>query len=417
MKSLKYVMLFVFMTAFSFSLKADDRKYLEGAVPVIDGKVVFSRDYSVKGIAKEEVYNRMLNWLEKRLKEGDENGRILFADKDKGEIAGLGQEYLVFQSSFLSLDRSMMEYNVVAKCSDEACEVSIERIKYDYEEEVYPAEEWITDEYALNKKKTKLSRGLAKFRRHTVDYMEKFFEDAALALGQSSNVITEKAPVADVSAVATPVPVVVPVKTQEVVQAPVTTPVVEQAVTATTPMVALTPATKSEPATLAGFTSVDPHKIPGNIIKMLELDWMLITAGDSNQFNMMTASWGGLGRLYERPTATCFIYPTRFTYQLMERGDYYTLSFYTEAYREQLQYTGSNSGKNVDKVKATGLTPITTPNGAKAFSEAWLIIECKKMVSQTLTPEALVDDKLKDEWIGKQLHKMYIGEITNVWVK
>ncbi len=422
MKSLKYAMLFVFMAAFSFSLKADDRKYLEGAVPVVDGKVVFSRDYSVKGVDKGVIYDRMLNWLEKKLKEGEQNGRVLFSNKEKGEIAGLGQEYLVFQSSFLSLDRSLMEYNVVVKCSDQACEINIERIKYNYEEEVYPAEEWITDEHALNKKKTRLSRGLAKFRIHTVDYMDKLFEEAALALGQSSNVTLEKAPVATVSNLSTPVtvdsPVVVPVQTQEVVQVPVTVPVVVKEVEPTaTPMVALTPATKAEPATLTGFTSVDPHKIPGNIIKMLELDWMLITAGDSQQFNMMTASWGGLGRLYERPTATCFIYPTRFTYQLMERGDYYTISFYTEAYREQLQYTGSNSGKNVDKVKATGLTPITTPNGAKAFSEAWLIIECKKMVSQTLTPEALVDDKLKEEWIGKQLHKMYIGEITNVWVK
>ena len=101
----------------------------------------------------------------------------------------------------------------------------------------------------------------------------------------------------------------------------------------------------------------------------------------------------------------------------MESGDTYTLSFYTEAYRDALNYCGHNSGKDADKVKAAGLTPITTPSGAKAFSEAWLILECKKLVSQSLIPEALADPALKTQWSGKPMHKMYIGEIINVWVK
>ncbi|MBP6069743.1 MAG: flavin reductase [Bacteroides sp.] len=150
---------------------------------------------------------------------------------------------------------------------------------------------------------------------------------------------------------------------------------------------------------------------------MLSEDWMLITAGNNSQFNMMTASWGGLGFLYEKPVTYCFINPTRYTYQLMEKNDTYTLSFYTEAYRNALQYCGSNSGKDTDKVKGAGLTPITTPLGSKAFSEAWLIIECRKLVSQSLTPEAINNNELQQKWMGKQLHKMYIGEIINVWVK
>ena len=101
----------------------------------------------------------------------------------------------------------------------------------------------------------------------------------------------------------------------------------------------------------------------------------------------------------------------------MEKNDTDTLSFYTEAYLNALQYCGSNSGKDTDKVKGAGLTPITTPLGSKAFSEAWLIIECRKLVSQSLTPEAINNNELQQKWMGKQLHKMYIGEIINVWVK
>jgi flavin reductase (DIM6/NTAB) family NADH-FMN oxidoreductase RutF len=157
--------------------------------------------------------------------------------------------------------------------------------------------------------------------------------------------------------------------------------------------------------------------MPGNIIKMLNEDWMLITAGTDEKFNMMTASWGGLGTLFSKPVAFCFINPTRYTYQLMETNETYTLTFYTEAYREALNYSGTNSGRDVDKVKGSGLTPITTPSGSKAFSEAWLIIECRKLVAQSLNHDALFNESIKAEWTGRQLYKMYIGEILNVWVK
>ena len=66
---------------------------------------------------------------------------------------------------------------------------------------------------------------------------------------------------------------------------------------------------------------------------------------------MMTASWGGLGHMYNKPVAFCFINPTRYTYQLMENNDTYTLSFYTETYRDILNYCGTNSGRDKDKVK------------------------------------------------------------------
>ncbi|MDR3250553.1 MAG: flavin reductase [Tannerella sp.] len=168
---------------------------------------------------------------------------------------------------------------------------------------------------------------------------------------------------------------------------------------------------------LQGYKQLAPDKIPGNIIKMVNDEWMLITAGTGEQFNMMTASWGGLGVLYGKPVAFCFINPLRYTYQLMEKGDTYTLSFYTEAYRDALQYCGTHSGRDADKVKGSGLTPIDMPSGGKAFSEAWLIIECRKLVGQSLNHESIFDNKIKSDWADKQLHKMYIGEIINVWMK
>ncbi len=407
----KIIRFFVIMMACLpvLSFAQDDRNYLAGAVPEVDGKVVFTRVFDLEGADRNAIYDRAYEWLGKRMEANGNNSRISYTKKEEGQIVAQGEEYLVFSSNAFSLDRALMDYNLVVLCGPGRCEVSMERIRYNYEDNRYTAEEQISDEAALNKKKTGIYRGNKKFRVATVDYVEDLFESVKMAFG-----------IRDATSVA-------PLVTSRPQQATTVTPVTESASSASTetpapadaPSVHIPAASVSSgaPASFPGYKQISPDKIPGNIIKMLNEDWMLITAGTDAGFNMMTASWGGLGVLYGKPTATCFINPTRYTYQLMEANDTYTLTFYTEAYREALQYCGSNSGRDKDKVKGSGLTPVTTPSGSKAFSEAWLIIECRKLVGQSLSHDALFDEKIKNEWVGKQLHKMYIGEIINVWVK
>lgn len=422
------------------SFAQDDSKYLAGAVPEVDGKVVFAKEFDLKGADQNAIYDRVYEWLDKRMKANENNSRISYTKKEDGQIVAQGEEYLVFSSNAFSLDRAMMNYSLVVLCESGRCEMTVERIRYNYEDNRYTAEEQIADEVALNKKKTAIYRGNKKFRLKTVDYVDELFESARMAFGiQNVAAVTplvtsqsqQTAPVTPVTEVAPVTNVTIqPALTNE---APVQTtaaissvPVQQESkVTINTAGTSEQPASVSTanqtlsvtPAALQGYKQLSPDKIPGNIIKMLNEDWMLITAGTDAKYNMMTASWGGLGVLYGKPTATCFINPTRYTYQLMETNETYTLTFYTEAYREALQYCGSNSGRDKDKVKGSGLTPITTPSGSKAFSEAWLIIECRKLVGQSLSHDALFDEKVKNEWVGKQLHKMYIGEIINVWVK
>jgi flavin reductase (DIM6/NTAB) family NADH-FMN oxidoreductase RutF len=362
--------------------KDDDTKYLAGAIPEIDGKVVFSQTYDLQGEDANSIYPRVYQWLERRMKQNANDSRIALFDRDKGNITAAGAEYIVFSNSALTLDRSLMNYFIIATVSTGKCELRLERIHYDYQSRRYPAEEWITDKVALNKKQTSIVRAYRKFRIKTIDFAEQLFAEAIKEIADDKIAV-----LAPAEHTATPAPE----QPKEI--------------------------TASASAALQGYKQIEPDKIPGNIIKMLTDDWMLITAGTDAKFNMMTASWGGLGALYSRPVATCYINPQRYTYQLMEANSTYTLSFYTEAYRSALQYCGTNSGRDGDKVKGSGLTPLTTPSGSKAFAEAWLIIECRKLVGQSLSHDALFDDKVKSEWSGKQLHKMYIGEIINVWVK
>lgn len=390
--------LFLFLLLLPGLLHAQvDPKYMEGAVPLENGKVVFSKSFTVAGMTQDAIFSKLLYWAGQRfapIAKDALQSRVLYSDPDAGQIACLGQEYLVFADKALALDRATINYQLTIECQAGSYAMKISAIRYLYnngdKKEIIPAEEQITDEYTFTKKKDKLIKATGKFRIHTIDLVNQLYADAEKAVGASKTTVQ---PVA---------------QTKEQQYAPQTaTP---QTITATTVN------TEAGSSSLNGYRQITPDKIPGNIYKMLSENWMLITAGNDAGFNMMTASWGGLGHLYNKPVAFCFINPTRHTIKYMENSDTYTLSFYTETYRDVLNYCGSHSGKDTDKVAGSGLTPLTTPTGSKAFSEAWMIIECKKMVVQQFTPEAILYPEAKNKW-GKDPHKMFIGEIINVWVK
>lgn len=92
-----------------------------------------------------------------------------------------------------------------------------------------------------------------------------------------------------------------------------------------------------------------------NIFSLMAKEWMLVTTGNSLQFNPMTASWGGLGHLWNKVVVFLFIRPNRFTYQLMEQNAICSVSFLNSKYRNILEFCGTKSGFNVDKIKSTGL--------------------------------------------------------------
>lgn len=388
--------LIVFLFISFWGMAQEDARYLDGKVPEIDGKVVFETQFDLPSTSDEELFRMLKGWAEARFSE--EGNAIVFTDSVKGDLAAVGKEYIVFSSSALALDRALMSYRLVAHAANGQIILRMNGIKYDYnvsyqrDAEKYTAEEWITDKAALSK--GKLNRINGKFRKGTIDYVEELFRNAQAAF--SNAFVKQSVAQQPVSLIRTPVQAAAPATSAVVIPAQET-----PAVT----------------AGLDGYKRISAESIPGNIIKMLSQDWMLITAGNDTEFNMMTASWGGLGYLFGKPAAFCFINPTRHTYPLMEKYEYYTLTFYTEAYRSVLQYCGSHSGRDKDKVKETGLTPLSTPSGSKAFNEAWMIVECRKLIAQPLSPESIANPEIRTEWTGKQVNTMFVGEIINVWIK
>lgn len=263
----------------------------------------------------------------------------------------------------------------------------------------------ISDKIALNGEK--LNRYYDKFRTHTIDSINGIFNSIDVYLNGMKR--REGAVEAEVQRTTA--------ATSLTEAAPTTIPLTPLTASFSTNDPTQTTSTSSG-ATLTGFRQISADRIPGNIVKLLN-DWTLITSGSGDDVNVMTASWGGLGVFWEKPVAFCFLGAQRYSITTMDKGDTYTISFYTEAYKDALQYCGSTSGRNEDKIKGSGLTPIKTPSGATAFAEAWMIFECKKMIAQPLSQDAIADKETEvaKKWQGKALHKMYIGEILNVWIK
>ena len=164
---------------------------------------------------------------------------------------------------------------------------------------------------------------------------------------------------------------------------------------------------------------VKASDLTDNLIRLIASDWMLVTAGTREKFNTMTASWGGMGHLWNRNVAFVFVRRERYTYDFIESAEGFTLTFFDENYRDALNLCGTKSGRDCDKVAEAGLTPFFTGSGLPAFAEARIIIECRKLYSAQLTREAFIDSEPLNKHYSAEdkLHKMYIAEIVRVWKK
>ena len=150
-----------------------------------------------------------------------------------------------------------------------------------------------------------------------------------------------------------------------------------------------------------------------NFFEAIGKEWMLVTAGTKEKFNTMTASWGGIGWLWNKPVAFVFIRPERYTYEFVEENDYLTLSFLGEENKKIHAICGSKSGRNIDKVKETGLKPVFTENGNVLFEQARLSLECKKLYADGIKPECFLDkESLEDEF--NELSLQYEGYKFNI---
>lgn len=268
-------------------------KYLAGAVTLTEGKVSFSKEIKAPSLSKDAIYKQMLEWANERFQPKDKlQSRIVYTDEEKGEIAVSAEEYIVFSSSALSLDRTRIYYQLFIYTQNGLCKIDISRIRYWYDEnrdggERYTAEEWITDDMALNKKRTKLAPICGKFRRETIDLKDDLFNSAAATLGvQTLNTQT------------------------------------------TIPAGVIQPATPTATLGSGELKDITFEQLPANLNTIVSSGRITLTANEE-EIELKAENWGGFGKLFAKNVTYTLVDQSRIAINaVMEHSNTYKLSIY-----------------------------------------------------------------------------------------
>lgn len=164
------------------------------------------------------------------------------------------------------------------------------------------------------------------------------------------------------------------------------------------------------------FKQIKPEQLKDNPFELIGNEWMLISAlNGEGKCNMMTASWGGLGVLWNKPAATIYIRPTRYTDGLLSKESHFSLSFLGKN-KKPHKVCGSKSGRDINKLAATGLTAVYADNSVY-FEEAELVLVCKKIYTSIIDSSNILDSQADKFYPIKDYHNIYVGEIEKVYIK
>lgn len=166
------------------------------------------------------------------------------------------------------------------------------------------------------------------------------------------------------------------------------------------------------------FKKVQLSELTFNPFTLIGKQWMLLTGGNKEKYNTMTASWGQLGVLWNKDILTCYIRPNRYTYEFVENNEFFTASFLGEQFRDALKFCGANSGRDYDKAAEAGITPVEL-DGCVGFEEADMVFVCRKLYADNIKEELfLTGDNIPEKcYSSDPYHKSYIAEITAVYIK
>jgi len=163
---------------------------------------------------------------------------------------------------------------------------------------------------------------------------------------------------------------------------------------------------------------IDPNDLVLRPYRQWDKGWFVLAAGDfsTGTFNAMTVNWGSMGFLWGKPFVQIVVRPTRFTYGFTEEFDNFTLSAFPEEYRRALDILGSKSGRDVDKISLSGLTPTASMHIASpAFAEAELTLECRKIYYDDFDPAHFLDSGIERNYSKNDYHRVYFGQVLRIF--
>ncbi len=162
------------------------------------------------------------------------------------------------------------------------------------------------------------------------------------------------------------------------------------------------------------FQDVTPDYMECNPFEKIGKEWMLVTAGDEEKANTMTASWGGMGVMWGKNVVYVVIRQSRYTKEFIDKQGSFSLSFLGEKHRNMLKYLGSVSGRTEDKLKEANVE-LNYKNGVPFVDQGNLALICKVMSATQIKPEEFVVDGIDEQWYAdKDYHTLYIAEVTDI---
>lgn len=166
------------------------------------------------------------------------------------------------------------------------------------------------------------------------------------------------------------------------------------------------------------FQSYPLNLLECNPFTKIGKDWALVTAGSKDNANSMTISWGGLGVIWGKNVVYVFIRDSRYTKELIDNSEFFSLTFFDEKYRNALNYCGSHSGyKEPDKIKNAGLN-VNSKMGIPFIDEGNLVLLCHKLSATKITEDSFLTPDIKEKWYANNdMHTMYIAEIVDVFAR
>lgn len=164
--------------------------------------------------------------------------------------------------------------------------------------------------------------------------------------------------------------------------------------------------------------SVEPRALSPELLRAFGTKNALLTAGDREKCNTMTIGWCQMGRLWNLPVCTVYVRPERYTYQFMEERDYFTVSVLPESEKQTMALCGTQSGRDVDKIQACGLTLRYGAGDAPFFEEAEAVLVCRKLYVQDMDGDCVAAGGEKIlPFYGEAggWHRIYTGEIVEAY--
>ena len=149
-------------------------------------------------------------------------------------------------------------------------------------------------------------------------------------------------------------------------------------------------------------------------------DWfkgqgLLLAVGTPEHNNAMTIGWGSLGNIWSKigpATVTVYVAEGRYTYEFMEKYNYFTVMAFDKEDARILGYMGTHSGRDGDKAAHLGLHTLYTENGTPYYAEAVMVLECQTIYKAPFIKEGMSKEVQEFyENFNAGVHHMYIGNV------